>query len=425
MRIRLSTHLLLLGSLLWAGSSLAQAPYPASQVITSITWDAKANIVHKADGSDTWPITWADDDQQYTVFGDGWGFAPKVPEKLSLGFAKINGPAASFTAVNIRSGTGEQKGDGPSGKKASGMLMVNKVLYMWVRNADNAGKQCQLAVSQDHAKTWTWSTWKLAELGYCAFANFGKDYTGALDGYVYTYSPDTPSAYDETDAVVLARVPKDKITSRADYEFFAKLDSGGKPLWTKDIAQRGPVFSFKGGCNRLDVTYNAPLKRFLMTMRSRAKAGGLDQFSIYDAPQPWGPWTTVFFTKQWDVDPGEAQHFPSKWISPDGKTLYLVFSGDDSFAVRKATLTVAAQPGTDGGPLLDSAPAPGTETGPTPGDTAVATDALTSDAEVAVDAATSRGEGDDGCSCLVAGKERFPTPLLLLVLCIGWLWRWR
>jgi hypothetical protein len=27
-------------------------------------------------------------------------------------------------------------------------------------------------------------------------------------------------------------------------------------------------------------------------------------------------------------------------MSPDGKTLHLVFSGDDCFSVRKATLTV-------------------------------------------------------------------------------------
>jgi hypothetical protein len=38
---------------------------------------------------------------------------------------------------------------------------------------------------------------------------------------------------------------------------------------------------------------------------------------------------------------GEAQHIPSKWISADGKEFYLVFAGDDSFAVRKATLTVS------------------------------------------------------------------------------------
>ena len=29
-------------------------------------------------------------------------------------------------------------------------------------------------------------------------------------------------------------------------------------------------------------------------------------FGIYDAPEPWGPWTTVFFTEKWDVGPGET-----------------------------------------------------------------------------------------------------------------------
>ena len=54
-------------------------------------------------------------------------------------------------------------------------------------------------------------------------------------------------------------------------------------------------------------------------------------FGIYDAPEPWGPWTTAFATEKWDVGPGESASFPTKWMSTDGKTLHLVFSGDDSF----------------------------------------------------------------------------------------------
>jgi hypothetical protein len=64
-------------------------------------------------------------------------------------------------------------------------------------------------------------------------------------------------------------------------------------------------------------------------------------FGIYDAPEPWGPWTTVFFTEKWDVGPGETASFPTKWMSADGRTLHLVFSGDDGFAVRRATLRAA------------------------------------------------------------------------------------
>ena len=64
-------------------------------------------------------------------------------------------------------------------------------------------------------------------------------------------------------------------------------------------------------------------------------------FGVYDAPEPWGPWTTAYFTEAWDVGPGETGCFPTKWMGADGTNLALVFSGDDCFSVRKATLVVA------------------------------------------------------------------------------------
>lgn len=312
-------------------------------IIKDVTFASQSSIVVRAEGSDNWHITWADDDNLYTAFGDGWGFEPKINKKLSLGFAKVIGEPANFFGVNIRSQKGEQIGDGKSGMKASGILMVDGVLYMWVRNANNNGEQSQLAWSTDRARTWIWADWKFEELGYCCFLNFGKNYAGSRDNYVYTYSPDTPSAYNETDEVVLARVSKNQIKNRNAYEFFKGLDEDGNPEWTKNISRRGAVFTLKGGCNRLDVVYNTPLKCYLMTMRSRANAGGINQFSIYEAPEPWGPWTQVYCiepdlkTTAW---PGEAQHFPSKWISPDGKTLYMVCSAFDAFSVQKAVLTL-------------------------------------------------------------------------------------
>ena len=55
-----------------------------------------------------------------------------------------------------------------------------------------------------------------------------------------------------------------------------------------------------------------------------------------------GPWTTVYFTEKWDVGPGETASLPTKWMSADGRTVQLVFSGDDYFAVREARLRVVA-----------------------------------------------------------------------------------
>jgi len=313
-------------------------PPPPSPVIRGVTWAAPETIVRRARGSDNWPITWGDDGALYTAYGDGWGFEPKVPGKLSLGLAKVTGTPPRIQGVNLRSPTAEQTGDGAGGRKASGLLMVDGVLYMWVRNADGRGRQSQLAVSKDHGRTWTWPRWRLAELGYPCFLNFGRDYAGARDRYAYVYSPDTPSAYEASDAVVLARVPADRIAERGAYEFFAGPGGDDRPAWSRDICRRKPVLTLPGGCNRLSAVHDAPLKRYLMTMRSRGRGG---RFSLFDAPEPWGPWTTAFTTTQWDTDPGESQHIPARWIGPDGRTFHLVFSGGDSFSVRRGRLQLA------------------------------------------------------------------------------------
>jgi CubicO group peptidase (beta-lactamase class C family) len=318
---------------------------PRSAVIKEIRWAPPETIVRKAKGSDNWPMTWADDDALYAAYGDGNGFEPFIAEKLSLGFAKITGAPPDFKGENLRSPTGEARGQGAAGKKASGMLMVDGVLYLLARNAANS----QLAWSRDRGKTWTWADWKFTESFGCpTFLNFGRNYAGARDDFVYIYSPDSDSAYEVADSLALARVPKYRIHEREAYEFFAGLDGAGRPKWTRDLARRAAVLANPGRCYRSGATYDAALRRYLLVhpapgATSRDRDGKIDvRFSgglaIYDAPEPWGPWTTAFFAERWDVGPGDTASFPTKWMSADGRTLYLVFSGDDSFSVRKATL---------------------------------------------------------------------------------------
>jgi len=294
-------------------------------------WAPASGIVRLAEGSDNWPMTWGDDDNLYTAYGDGWGFDPPVPDKLSLGFAVVSGTPPSHSGTNIRSATGEQTGDGESGMKASGMLMIEGVLFMLVRNAGNA----VLAWSDDHAETWTWSDWRFTtSFGHPLFVNYGRNYQGARDGYVYVFSHDHDSAYEPADRMVLARVPAERITEQEAYEFFQGLDSEDRPLWTSDVSLRGAVFTHEGRCYRSGITYNAALGRYLWWQVLPDRDG----LGIYDAPEPWGPWTTVYYNETWDTAPGERGEFPTKWMSADGLTLHLVFSGDDAFSVREARL---------------------------------------------------------------------------------------
>jgi hypothetical protein len=143
--------------------------------------------------------------------------------------------------------------------------------------------------------------------------------------------------------MVMARVPITRIRERAAYTFFRSLDADGQPFWTADIRDRGAVFVNPGRCYRSGISYNAGLKRYLWCQtlpestdpRGPRYQGG---FGIYEAPEPWGPWRTVYFTDAWDTGPGETSSLPPKWMSVDGRTCYLLFSGDDCFSVQNLVL---------------------------------------------------------------------------------------
>jgi hypothetical protein len=323
-----------------SGKTIA-LPAPRSPIIKDIVWAPVSTIIRKAQGSDNWPLTWANDDALYTAFGDGNGFEPFLPEKLSMGLAKITGDPPNLEGVNLRSATGEAKGDGRNGRKSSGMLMVDGVLYQLVRNARNS----QLGWSSDHGVTWTWADWKFTvSFGCPGFLNFGKNYKGARDEYVYLYSHDADNAYDRADRMVMARVPGNRLREQISFEYFVRLDEKGVPVWSRDIAQRGAVFTNPGKCYRSSMSYDSGIKRYLWCQTGPGSdtrfSGG---FTIFDAPEPWGPWTVAFHTEAWDTGPGETMHLPPKWISADGRTIHLVFSGNDCFSVRRGTIQLQGE----------------------------------------------------------------------------------
>jgi hypothetical protein len=293
--------------------------------------------VRHARGGDNWPNTWGADDYLYSAYGDANGWEPFLPKKLSMGIVRVAGNPPAIRGENILAPTAEAVGDGNAARKASGMLMLDDgTLYILVRNVGNS----QLGWSKDQGRTWTWADWKFGtSFGCPTFLNFGKAYAGSRDNFVYIYSHDHDSAYERADRTVLARVPKDRIRDRTAYVFFVRTSADGSPVWSPDIYQRGAVFENPENCYRTSASYNAGLKRYMLCqINSGADTRFSGGFGIYDAPEPWGPWTTVYYTPKWDVGPGETNSLPTKWMSADGRTVHLLFSGDDYFSVRRATL---------------------------------------------------------------------------------------
>ncbi len=337
--------------------SAQQLPYPKSQVIMNISFNWSSHV-RLASGSDNWPLTWADDDNQYTVWGDGGGFSGTNDiGRSSIGVARIEGNWHDFQATNIWGGYHPVTNHEVIGK-SYGIICVNGVLYMWLGMLEteiDPFKEVKIAFSRDHGETWEKTDWSFERkdgVMMPAICNYGKNYQGASDEYVYSYlirfqSYEGPDDYpDKVDwlncqkpgIIDLVRVQKDEILNRDAYAFFAGIQDEN-PVWTKDINKRVPVFENPDGVGWcINVIYNEGLKRYILTSEHTETHRG--NIGIFDAPKPWGPWTTVLYEKNW----GEGHiplntfywNFSNKWTSEDGKSFSIIFTGrkeNDSFNV--------------------------------------------------------------------------------------------
>ena len=125
----------------------------------------------------------------------------------------------------------------------------------------------KLAYSKNHGVTWQKANWKFnkqSKLIMPTILNFGKDYQGAKDEYVYSYfirlaSSSSTLTVHVPGKIDLVRVHKSKILNRNDYEFFAGMNNDA-PTWTKDSKKRQSVFEDSKGVGwNLSVSYNKSL----------------------------------------------------------------------------------------------------------------------------------------------------------------------
>ena len=339
-------------------------PYPSSEVISGITFDWPSHI-RLASGSDNWPITWADDDLQYTVWGDGGGFGgTNRIGRSSMGVASIEGNWHAFKPLNIWGGYSSLNSHEITGK-SYGIVCVNQVLYMWAglfKPHSNPFEEVKIARSADHGASWTFADWSFSQeqlVMMPTVCNYGKNYQGARDQYVYSYlirlqSETGPDDYeDKVDwlnvqkpgLIDLARVHQDSVMFREAYSFFAGMDSG-EPRWTTEIMERSAVFENPDGVGWcINVSYNSGLQRYILTTEHTETHRG--HLGIFEAPEPWGPWCTVYYQLNW----GEGHiplntfywNFSNKWASEDGLTFSLIFTGrkeNDSFNVIRGKFQI-------------------------------------------------------------------------------------
>ncbi len=336
--------------------SAQDLPYPLSPAIKGIEIDWSTHQRH-AQGSDNFQLTWADDGHLYGIWGDGGGFAGTNNKyRVSFGVARIEGGADDYTGYDRYGHKETAEFEATVIGKSWGVIGVRKNLYAWVHpdregglwgNWEDHHRESRLFISKDKGASWQPADWAFTpkdDLIGGGILQFGRNYSEARDKYVYHYlvqpgfhrnNKGQVTELQVPGRIYLARVNKKKIMKRGSYEFFAGF-SGEKVVWSRELKDKKPVFEDKNGVGTpVAVSYNPALKRYLLTTEHSKPEAGM--MGIFDAPEPWGPWSVVSYAghETWfghdhaETVPANCFFwcFPTKWISGDGGTAVMVFTG--------------------------------------------------------------------------------------------------
>lgn len=245
-------------------------------------------------------------------------------------------------------------------------------------NWPNLGPMPGFQISRDHGKTWEDSPLSPekplfpepskflgpVKMGAPKFVDFGKNMEHSPDGKAYLLGmgaeendplprpcikagkPGTPFetnpgctenfahanlSWISADQVYLARIKPspETINDLKAYEFFAGNDSNGKPVWTPDFAKIKPLIEWNNHMGNVTATYVPGLGKYLMCVTNGWPTVAKMDSYILEADAITGPWRIVTYLRNF----GEQAYFlnfPSKFISPDGKKLWLCYSANFS-----------------------------------------------------------------------------------------------
>jgi hypothetical protein len=351
---------------------MAKCPFEKSAQFAGLTFAGKqANYTH----ADTWYPSWASDGNLYSPFTDGSVNdirVMSVGDNPSTGAARITGDdplQLSVEVIDVCPGDPAPYG----GRYPCGSLLHNGVWYFGTYCLMNENGSLEgfteteigtvnwgvlgpfvgFRTSMDFGRTWihtrcTPSAPLFPEpenvggsvrLGAPHFVDFGQNMQNSPDGKAYLIGhgaiiPDPEprianASWITGDAVYMARFTPDpgKVDNLSVYEFFAGHDGAGQALWTSDFNQIRPLLAWNNHLGCVTVTYNAPLRKYLMCVTDGGTTVSTYDTYILEADSLTGPWRLIKELLRF----GPQAYFvniPSKFISADGTRFWLCYSAN-------------------------------------------------------------------------------------------------
>jgi hypothetical protein len=358
---------------IWKSEIPYDCPFQKSQLLAGIKFLGVQSGLYCGD---TWYPSWASDDKLYSPWTDGgcirldgsWeGSSSGDGDYSTTGHAVLEGD----NPVNLKVyslGLNRASPKPYHGRYPCGSLVYNNIWYYGTYCLDPTG----IAMYGDKTYNWPWMgpfvgfrystdfgrSWNdcplkpetplfketgingyPVKIGSPHFIDFGKNMQYSPDGKAYLIAHGADTSDTKTrfwndswitgDQIYLLRViPSiENINDISKYEFFAGYDSKGIAIWTEDFKKIKPLLEWNNNMGCVTVTYNAPLKKYLMCVTDGGNTCAKMNTYILESDNITGPWKIVTYMR----DFGEQAYFvniPSKFISNDGKTVWLLYSAN-------------------------------------------------------------------------------------------------
>lgn len=352
----------------WPSMPPKDCPFEPSQSLTAIDFTGQHAEYTSAD---TWYPSWASDGNLYSPFTDGCvnGLRSNSSGKgATTGFAKIIGDDPLKLQV-VDQGIYASDPSPYGGRYPCGTLVYNGVWYYGTYCLNPSGQVHRDGItynwpwlgpfvgfrySTDSGKTWTQSPCipekplfgeaslhgEPVKIGSPHFVDFGKNLEHSPDGKAYLVAHGASDganrrfAYNSWitgDVIYLIRVTPgiETINDASKYEFFAGYDGAGTAIWAKDFAKIKPIAAWKDNMGCVTMTYDAPLKKFLLCVTDGGNTVSRYNTYILESDRIGGPWKLVTYLKNF----GEQAYFvniPSKFIGASGREFWLCYAGNFS-----------------------------------------------------------------------------------------------
>lgn len=341
----------------WPSKPPADCPFPNSTDIVGVAFTGR----HKEyEDADTWYPSWASDGDLYSPWTDGkvgGAQSTSVGPKATTGQAKIIGDdPMNLTVISL--GVHAASPQPYGGRYPCGSLVYNGIWYYGTYVLDDlngaCGNWCVLGpfvgfrISKDFGRTWT-ETRLLpshnlfhesakqgarVKIGSPHFVDFGRNMEQSPDGKAYLVAhgatrPGARNSWISGDQIYLLRVTptSESINDASTYEFFAGYDEKQRPLWTHDFSKIHPLVEWNDNAGCVTMTYDAPLKKYLMCVTHGWPTVGTFNTYILESHEITGPWKLVTYMEKFG-EQGYFVNIPSKFIRADGRTAWLCYANN-------------------------------------------------------------------------------------------------